>query len=191
MKYVNRFGRCYYVFQGTTKTGKPKYFVSCKPESESGIPIDALPDDFELFETPVDARVSIRRRAPVEISDNELQFVKEQVDLAVSNKATLVIRDKRCIVVYEAEVYKSSSSLGAIFGDQIPEFLRAPKHSGYMSPAFRFKLVSKKYRIFEAQRYCFRGSIDDWISLHREGTLDELCAYYLKHLGKESFYELM
>lgn len=191
MKYVNRFGSCYYVFQGVTKTGKPKYYVSRKPESESGVPIDALPDDFELFESPEDARVSIRKRVPLEISENELQFVREQIDARVSNIPTRVVCERRCIVIYESEVSNGLSSLGAMLGGWIPTNLRAPQFSGHMSPAFRFKLISKKDRIFEAQRYCFRGSINDWISLDHEGTLDELCPYYLKHLGKESFYELM
>ncbi|MFY8199573.1 MAG: hypothetical protein ACOVLE_02810 [Pirellula staleyi] len=44
MKYVNRRGDAYYVFQGVTKTGKPKYYVSRKAESAAGIQIDSLPE---------------------------------------------------------------------------------------------------------------------------------------------------
>jgi hypothetical protein len=81
--------------------------------------------------------------------------------------------------------------MASVVGGLTSRFVEAMQSSSPMSPAFRFKLIRKKERVFEAQRFCFRGGIEDWISLHHEGTLDELCQYYLKHLGKESFYELM
>ena len=81
--------------------------------------------------------------------------------------------------------------MASVVGGLTSRFVEAMQSYNPMSPAFRFKLIRKKERVFEAQRFCFRGGIEDWISLHHEGTLDELCQYYLKHLGKESFYELM
>lgn len=191
MKHVNRRGEVYYVFQGVTKTGKPKYYVSRKAESQAGEPIDSLPDDFELFESPVDARVSIRKKVPSDIYDNELQFVQERIKLTVKNVKALVVREGRSIVVYESAGADEYKSMASAFGGLTSRFVEAMQASCPMSPAFRFKLVRKKERMFEAQRFCFRGGIEDWISLHHEGALDELCQYYLKHLGKESFYELM
>ncbi len=191
MKHVNRRGDVYYFFQGVTKTGKPKYYVSRKAESEAGEPIDSLPDDFELFESPVDARVSIRKKVPSDIYDNELQFVQERTKLTVKNVKALVVREGQSIVIYESAGADEYKSMASAFGGLTSRYVEAMQASSPMSPAFRFKLVRKKERIFEAQRFCFRGRIEDWISLHHEGTLDELCQYYLKHLGKESFYELM
>lgn len=191
MKYVNRRGDTYYVFQGVTKTGKPKYYVSLKAESVAGIQIDSLPDDFELFESPIDARVSIRKKVPSDICDNELQFVQERTNAKVQNVGTRVVCEGRSIVIYESARADEFKSMAAVFGGLTSRFVEATQSYSPMSPAFRFKLIRKKERIFEAQRFCFRGGIEDWISLHHEGTLDELCQYYLKHLGKESFYELM
>ncbi len=191
MKYVNRRGEAYYVFQGVTKTGKPKYYVSLKAESVAGIQIDSLPDDFELFESPIDARVSIRKRIPSDIYDNELQFVQERTNSMVQNVRTRVVCEGRSIVIYESARTDEFKSMASVFGGSTSRFVEIMQSSSPMSPAFRFKLIRKKERIFEAQRFCFRGVVDDWISLHHEGTLDELCKYYLEHLGKESFYELM
>ena len=44
MNHVNRKGDVYYVFQGVTKTGKPKYYVSLKTKSDAGQQIDSLPE---------------------------------------------------------------------------------------------------------------------------------------------------
>jgi hypothetical protein len=191
MKYVNRRGDAYYVFQGVTKTGKPKYYVSRKAESAAGIQIDLLPDDFELFESPIDARVIIRKRVSSDIYDNELNFVQERANSMARNVRAKVVSNGRCIVIYESARAEEFKSMASVVGGLTSRFVEAMQSSSPMSPAFRFKLIRKKERVFEAQRFCFRGGIEDWISLHHEGTLDELCQYYLKHLGKESFYELM
>jgi len=57
-------------------------------------------------------------------------------------------------------------------------------------PMMRFILVDAKERIFEVERYCFRGSIDDWIFIGGSCNLKELAEKYCKHLGRMSFYEL-
>ena len=191
MKYVNRRGDVYYLFQGVTKTGKPKYYVSLKAESNAGVQINSLPSDFELFESPIDSRVSIRRRIPSDICENELQFVQERTNAMVQNVKTRVVCEGRSIVIYESASPDEFKSMATAFGGLTSKFVEVMQSSSPMSPAFRFKLIRKKERVFEAQRFCFRGGVEDWISLHHEGTLDELCQYYLTHLGKESFYELM
>ena len=55
----------------------------------------------------------------------------------------------------------------------------------------RFTLVNAKERTFSAERYCFRGSVDDWIDLNYSADPPpKLIRTYLRHLGQESFYEL-
>ncbi len=191
MKHINRRGDVYYLFQGVTKTGKPKYYVSLKAESSAGVRIDSLPADFELFESPIDSRVSIRKWIPSEIFGNELHFVQERTNAMVQQVKTRVVCEGRSIVIYESASPGDFKSMATAFGGLTSRFVEAMQASSPMSPAFRFKLIVKKERVFTAQRFCFRGGIEDWISLHHEGTLDDLCQYYLKHLGKESFYELM
>jgi hypothetical protein len=54
----------------------------------------------------------------------------------------------------------------------------------------QFILADEERRLFLAQRYCFRGSIDDWIGIGSLDTLTNLVRTYVKHLGKESYFEL-
>jgi hypothetical protein len=58
------------------------------------------------------------------------------------------------------------------------------------SPMLQFVLTDKANRLFEMQRYCFLGSIDDWITISDEDELPRLVKAYVKHLGEESFYDL-
>jgi hypothetical protein len=59
------------------------------------------------------------------------------------------------------------------------------------SPVLQFILEDEERRIFVVQRYCYRGSIDDWIYVGGSGKLEKLVQQYVKHLDKESFFELM
>ena len=59
------------------------------------------------------------------------------------------------------------------------------------TPLLRFTLLDEARRTFQTERYCFRGSIDDWIDVGWPGLLEKLCKLYVRHLGQESFYELM
>ena len=58
------------------------------------------------------------------------------------------------------------------------------------SGVFRFTLQDAEKRLFSLERYCFKGSIDDWIYLAGPEELANLAKEYLKHLGQKSFYEL-
>jgi hypothetical protein len=63
------------------------------------------------------------------------------------------------------------------------------RHAYYMA-VLRFILTDPAQRRFTAQRYCFRGSVDDWIGLGPSAPLSGLLKQYVKHLGRDSFYEL-
>ncbi|BAY81550.1 hypothetical protein NIES267_10270 [Calothrix parasitica NIES-267] len=59
VEYLNRKGQKYYLHQGTTKTGKPKYFFSMKSE---GNLVKKIPDSFEIYENP-NAQVYIKENS--------------------------------------------------------------------------------------------------------------------------------
>jgi hypothetical protein len=65
----------------------------------------------------------------------------------------------------------------------------AVRNANYM-PVMRFVLEDEAARMFSPERYCFRGSVEDWISIGEPNQLAKLASKFLKHLGKDSFYEL-
>lgn len=79
----------------------------------------------------------------------------------------------------------------------LPPWINAAKaeelktqHASYQA-VMRFVLVQKEKRLFRPERFCFRGSVDDWIILGLPAPLKKLSAEFLKHLGKDSFYDLI
>jgi hypothetical protein len=48
----------------------------------------------------------------------------------------------------------------------------------------------KYYFSMKAERFCFLGSIDDWINISPLDSLEELVRQFVPHLGQHSFYDL-
>jgi len=58
------------------------------------------------------------------------------------------------------------------------------------SPMMRFILEDEEKRLFSVERYCFRGSVDDWIQIGGAQHLKTVVEKFMPHLGRESFFEL-
>lgn len=193
LEYINRRGDRYYIFQGRTKTGKPKYYCARKSD---GIGVTALPPDFEIHEDPETARVSVRKVRPTRLLPCEQEFLDAQVRKLAGIDYFLIDHDGDSFVIYVCS--RDSDRV-----NDVMETLLGPLHSMRESnrdwilryarflPMFRFTLTNEAERLFSLERWCFRGRIDDWIPLAADRTLDELAADYLPHLGGDSFFELI
>lgn len=98
---------------------------------------------------------------------------------------------KNQIIVYESQ----GSDLVQIFNDMglhISENIRNNFMERYVqySPIMRFILADSKDRTFIPQRWCFRGSIDDWINVESPGEINILAKKLIPTRGTDEFYEL-
>jgi hypothetical protein len=198
LEHKNRMGDVYYLHAGTTKTGKPRYWMSKKPE---GNPLDAVPEGFEIYEEPEQARVVIRRLVPSSITPSEREQVAEGIRRQAGLNHFIVDVDGDSLVVSipsmgENEADRFLEKLGGPFAGITSAGFRQRKdwyiqRSTY-SKMLRFTLAEGEGRLFRVERWCFRGAIDNWISLFgRPAPLEEQVRKYAVHLGKESFFELM
>jgi len=187
IEYVNRKQKTYYLHAGKTKTGKPKYFFSMKPE---GNLVEAIPEGYEIYENP-NAQVFLRKVQPRVITPEEVAIVREGVKRVAKLDYFMVdVKGKR-IVVYLCDqnvdvlmdLVTSSPRRDAGTVDRLTQ-------SFTYSPMMQFVLVDEETREFEVERWCFRGSVDDWLGLDSSSDLKALVKQYGRHLGKESFYEL-
>lgn len=187
--HVNDKGQTYYLHQGVTKTGKPNYHFAMKREGNLA---DVIPEGFEIYENP-NAQVFLRRIPPKVITDEERQRVEEGMRKYASVQDYKIDIKGKAIIVYTAD--QDVDTLAGLFQDihpdpmTNPELMMTLRRIVQYSPMLTFILDDKDPRQFTAQRYCFRGAIDDWIDLDR-GTLEKLVRTYVKHLGQESYFEL-
>ena len=188
IEYTNRKGQTYYLHQGQTKTGKPKYFFSMKKE---GILLNTVPDGWEIYENP-NGQVFLRKIRPKLLADEEIDMVKKGLEQFCQLKYYLIdVRDNTItICVADQDVDALTKILQPYSLVNTTKITDVISKSLSYSPIMRFILIDKNQRVFGTQRYCFRGSIDDWIEIGLPGKLEELVKQYVKHLGKDSYYEL-
>jgi hypothetical protein len=188
VEYVNRKGDTYYLHEGKTKKGNPKYFFSKKKD---GVLVESIPDGYEIYENP-NAGVYLRRIQPKIFADKEISTVEKGVRKYSGLENFKVDVKKNAIVVFLPD--QDTDHLKGIFSrfllpgsSKLDEILT---ESLTYSPMMRFVLVDKESREFVVERWCFRGSIDDWIFVDHSNDLAKLVEKYCKHLGKDSFYDL-
>jgi len=97
---------------------------------------------------------------------------------------------KNMIVIHQADESSGLAALMSLAIDPAKAAALKAQHASYM-PVMRFVLEQGEPRLFRPERFCFRGSVDDWIVLGIPAPLKIMAAEFLKHLGKESFYYLI
>ncbi len=187
--HVNSKGKTYYLHQGTTKTGKPKYHFAMKSEGNLA---DNIPEGFEIYENP-NAQVFLRRIPPKIITDEERQLVEDGMQKHATVQDYKIDVKGKAIIIFTAD--QDVDHLAGMLREFHPNPMSNPEVASLLrsaihySPMLQFILDDKDQRLFTAQRYCFKGSIDDWIDIDH-GKLVKLVKTYLQHLGEESYFEL-
>jgi hypothetical protein len=188
--HTNAKGQTFSLYQGTTKTGKPKYYFAMQSE---GTLATAIPAGYEIYENP-NAQVFLRRIPPKIITDEERRIVDEGMRTYATVKDYKVDVKGNAILIYTAE--QDIEALAEILSRTHPnplenvELMTNLRKAIHFSPMLVFQLVDGTRRTFQTQRYCFLGSVDDWIKIGKPGKLATLVKKYVKHLGQDSYVEL-
>jgi hypothetical protein len=188
--HKNCHGQVYYLHEGKTKTGKPKYFVSMK--SEGNLP-EAMPTGFEIYERP-GGMVYVRKIPQTPILPHELKYVQDKIaplgakiaereyaewhaelDEVVLSPIKRLILGSCVHTRYEAEIRGKEIIIYEVKGDG--------------RPMMKFVLDNEETRVYSVYSWCFRDGIDGWFSLFSSGQLRDLVDQYCPTLGTDRFYE--
>lgn len=186
LQYTNSKKQTYYLHVGKTKKGNPRYYFSMKSEGQLA---DSIPQGYEIYENP-NAIVFLRKIKSKQIFDGEVALVEFVIEKHTDLRHYKIGITKNLIQIFTPN--QEIDELTQIFlpfrpvGFNENSILRLMTYS----PVMQFVLVNKEKRLFITKRYCFLGSIDDWIQISDEDTLENLTIRYLKHIGKDSYYEL-
>ncbi|MBI5545693.1 MAG: nucleotidyl transferase AbiEii/AbiGii toxin family protein [Deltaproteobacteria bacterium] len=181
-EYVNRKGLRYFLCETKTKTGKPRYVFSREP---TGTPVATIPGGYEVAES-VNGVVSLRKAGSCQIREEEIAVVKSALAKHPRLRRCKVDARKRELVVYEAHV-EGLKQLARVFPGRERALERVADNAPLM-PVLRFLLDDDKERMFVIERMVYRGS-GGWHGLDG-GPLEELAERYVRHIGRESFFEL-
>jgi hypothetical protein len=72
---------------------------------------------------------------------------------------------------------------------QAERFREGEERRARFTPVLRFTLSDAERRTFRAERWCYLGSIDDWIDIGAPGALKKLVRDLIPRLGTDRFFE--
>jgi hypothetical protein len=190
--YTSRKGFTYTLCQSVTKTGKPRYTFVRDPKDRQVV--EEMPDGYEISES-VNGIVSLVKERPKKLLPEEIAAVEDAVrrHSRARNYRVNVKPDR--IEIYESigpdaeDLIESLSSHG--FGvPGLGERIRAERERYTQFRAvLRFILEDEETRDFRAERWCYLGSIDDWIFV-TTGPLEQMARQMIPKLGSDAFFEL-
>jgi hypothetical protein len=96
--HTNAKGQTFSLYQGTTKTGKPKYYFAMQSEGRLAT---TIPAGYAIYENP-NAQVFLRRIPPKIITDEERQMVEEGMRTYATVKDYKVDIRGNAILIYTA-----------------------------------------------------------------------------------------
>jgi len=193
--HTNRKDVTFYLCRGVTKTGKPRYFFAREPDK--GEPVAAVPEGYEVVES-VNGVVSLAKARPALIRPEELALVQAAVAVHPKSRNYRVDVKGERIVVYERAgadpdhvARDISGSMGLPFAVLAARMRETFDRSARFTPVLRFSLADEAKRTFYVERWCYLGSIDDWVNIGAAGQLSSLVKQTVPKLGSDAFFELM
>lgn len=211
---TNRMGKTYYLHAATTKKGATRYVMKT---TRAGA-LDAIPDGMEIVEGP-NGEVSARKILAQEINALEVRLIEAKL-VALGLRGYRVAEKGLHLTVYEpwrsagdlqdiadslnsarmselsilSRIFSNLDAAGetALRAEFRPSDVRIDNmlESSRVEPVLRFTLEDRAKRTFNVERMTYRGD-GGWHWIGRAMPLQKAAETYLKHLGKESFFELM
>jgi len=191
--YTNRKGRLYYLCQGTTKTGRAHYYFAREPKGE---PVAEIPEGYVIREN-VNGQVSLGKVREPQILSKERAAVEDAVAKHPKARNYRVdVKEKR-IVVYERDgpdlddLAPLLRAFGRVTASQRGSLQETLDKGARFTPVMRFTLLDREDRIFQTERWCYLGGIDDWIDIGSAGTLRRLANKLVPLLGSDRLFEIL
>ena len=189
--YTNALGVTYYLHEGRTKTGKPRYFVAKTIRSSQSegdpvaIPRVEMPEGYEFTES-INGVVSVRRidsatsKANARVPEADVERVRKEVARHPHLRRCKVAVVKGAIVIHEPRGGMPPELMGTMLGRAAPR----PDYEPVM------KLEADDSGIYAVFRMTYRGD-GGWSYPLDVGPLGKLVSRYVRHVGTEGFFELM
>jgi hypothetical protein len=186
LTYTTRRGKTYYLHTGPKRGGGIQHYVSTDPD---GPVAEAVPDGFEIHETP-NGQVYLRKAKRALIRPDELALVNAELSKRqTSQHRYLAEVNGKEIIIHEGDTHiETFRAINIRFSESGLEDYAA--RNAQYTAVMRFVLRDEAKRLFQPERYCFRGSVEDWISIGEPAELHKLVSRFVKHLGRESMYDL-
>jgi hypothetical protein len=197
--YTNRKGVTYYLCEGQTHAGKPRYYFGREPQGKEVL---RIPDGYEISES-VNGMVSLVKAQPQLIRAEEIAAVEAEVRRHRRADSFRVRGTRNQVEVYKRtgdnpdmilEILKKDPLFKLRFQMEngLEERVREPleRHARF-EVVLRFVLTDAEKRTFRVERRSYVTSRDKWVHLSLSSSIQELARQTIPKLGTDSFFEII
>ena len=185
VQYTNRKGKIYFLHEGSTKKGNPKYTLS---QSKEGA-LNIIPEGYEIYENP-NAQVFLRRIKPKLIKKTEEILVKEKFIKLIEQKYCKLTVEKKTITIYLAdqdvekirEIWKNTPRAQKEGVEVLID-----KEITY-SPVIQLVLQSQKERLFVVKIVYYEEGNRMWEIVNTSDRLEYLIPIISEEIDVETYY---
>lgn len=189
--YVNRMGVRFYLHEGKTKTGKPRYFFA-KAIREGALA--EMPEGLEVIES-INGVVSVRRQKPGEVSvpPEDVKLVEAALTRHQHLRWYKAQAVGSAVVIFEPQNRPDDlRSLADQVGfrgrlGRVEHYVEGRMKKARYTPVMKFEREGDHYVVF---RMTYRGD-GGWSYPLDSGTLPELIKKVVAKVGTEKFFDLM
>jgi hypothetical protein len=184
----NRLGFTYYLHEGRTKTGKPRYFFAKTPGEGAR---SEMPEGFEVSES-INGVVSVRRKTTGArgVPDEDVKVVEAEVSRHPHLAGYMVRAEGNAIVIFEphprpSELRDFAQPHGAFC--RAASFVEERMKKAQYAPILKFDRDGDGY---VALRMTYRGK-GGWSWPLGVGKLHGLAKKFVPSIGTEKFFDLV
>jgi hypothetical protein len=180
-------GDAYYLHEGRTKTGKPRYFFAKKAGAGA---LTAMPAGFEVSES-INGVVSVRRKTEGESSvpERDVKLVEAAIERHAHLRWYLVRAVDNAIVIFEPhprpeQLLALAPGLGPLC--DVVRFVEERMKRAQYAPVLKLERDGDAYAV---HRMTYRGEGGwSWSIMH--GKLADVAKKVVPKVGTEAFYDL-
>lgn len=191
--YTNWKGVTYCLCRGVTRTGKPRYYFALEPK---GDPVEEIPEGWKISES-VNGVVSLTKDRPAQIRPEEAEAVESALQRHPRSHNYRVSVNHDRIEVYERvgpdadELITRLREVGLLVPGRAYRLREMLEGRARFTPVLRFILTDAEQRTFRTERWCYLGSIDDWIDVGPMGPVHLLARQWIPKLGTDALFEVV
>ena len=189
ISHTNCYGQIYYLHEGKTKTGKPKYFMSKMAEGNLA---ESVPGGYEIYERPGGV-ISVRKIPKTPILPHELKYVQDKIAPLGDKENAELEKLLNKLYPFEATVggkrQRMPFELRTRFEAEIKgkEIIVYEVRGGRVTPMLKFTLLDEDTREYSAEHW-YIGKHDRWRHL-KSGQLRNLVNKYCPKMPADGLYE--
>lgn len=189
-EFKNSRNVAFYIKSKLTKKGNTTYFMTKKLNKEC---LDEEPQGFEVFEKPDSRTIFIRRRKPNKFGLKGVNIIKKELERNKNIADFKIDVNGDEVKIYTVDLEDERDN---VFVGGLQDVLFSKSKMNVFRKAFqrfeermRIKLMEKKEeREYLVYRYCYRGSVDDWIIIDAGENLADMTKN-LQLIGTEEYFE--